>query len=106
MLLPAGSARAQGGVDDPAGTGGVVVNYKTPPLRQTETIPIHVSYHVNQFIPNWAGLRVGVHLLDNTELDIDSITGPTGITMIPPSASCSLRAGGTSGGAAVTMILS
>jgi len=79
---------------------GVITQIKTPPLQDSDTFTIHISVHntapggpgtpANPPWAGWAGAIMEMHLLDNTELDVDGFhatlpwraVGPGG-TVIP-----------------------
>jgi hypothetical protein len=57
-----------------AQSGGNVI--KTPPLRESETLPIRIDIHQTAANPpyaGWAGGIVKTHILDASELDLDGI---------------------------------
>jgi len=81
---------------------GVSTMIKTPPLQNSDTFTIHISVHNTAPNPpwaGWAGAIMEMHLLDNSELDIDAIHAglpmhvglasipgaPPGSTVIPAS---------------------
>ena len=89
LLFSAATAWAQppqGGVD--IGTAvGVDTDYKTPQLKDSDTILIPLAVHAPPGpLPhrNWAGAIVGVHVLDATEVDVDAITSPMGTGWTQP----------------------
>ena len=81
---------------------GVVTEIKTPPLQDSDTFTIHISIHntspggpgapANPPWAGWAGAIMEMHLLDNTELDVDGFhaklpwraTGPGGTAFPGP----------------------
>lgn len=70
---------------------GVITDVKTPQLRSSDTYHLPIDIHIEgdptgAGLPNWAGALMKVHILDSSEVDIDSIvpvhptTGSTGGT--------------------------
>jgi hypothetical protein len=47
---------------------------KTGPLRAGETLVLQMTVHPDAPIPNWAGVRMYWHVLDNTEADVLGVT--------------------------------
>jgi len=56
-------------------------------LRASDTVQIPLGYHHTQpspFYAGWAGYKFTVHVLDNTELDVDAVTPYPYINPDPP----------------------
>jgi len=77
-------AQPVGGIDVP-GVAGVETDFKTPPLRDSDvfTVPLAIHNQDAGVVLNWAGALVGVHVLDNQEVDIDGINSPWWPSLIP-----------------------
>ena len=52
---------------------GVETDIKTPPLQNSDEFTIPIAVHNINPVSNWAGVLMEVHILDNTEIDIDAI---------------------------------
>jgi len=76
-------ALAEGGVENSTG-GGVIVDYKTPPLQTSDVIDVPLTFHAPGLVPNWAGAMIRVHILDNQEVDVDGITLTDGTAITEP----------------------
>jgi len=60
---------------------GVQPDFKSPPLRDSDNWFVPFAVHYEDAAgglpyPNWAGAIVRMHVLDNTEVDVDAIRSP------------------------------
>jgi hypothetical protein len=61
----------------------VVVDYKTPPMQDSEVIKIPLGVKLAG-VEHWAGAIMGVHILDNTEVDVTGISDAAGSFHVEP----------------------
>ena len=55
---------------------GVITDIKTQPLRNSETTQIPIAIHNTVANPahlGWVGALMSMHILDNSEIDVDSV---------------------------------
>jgi hypothetical protein len=70
------SAQAVAGVPDMVNMT-VITDFKTPPLQDSDTFPVTLEVHFNAILPpwiGWAGAIMKLHVLDASEVDVDSFT--------------------------------
>lgn len=79
---------AEVGVPDPLGGLPLISDIKTHPLVDSEFVVIPIHLHVQDIataVPNWAGYRLEVHLLDGDEVSItpNTVVDPFGAGTFP-----------------------
>lgn len=65
---------------------GVITDIKTPPLQASDVIILEADFHPGVANPpwrGWAGARIAMHILDNTEMDVVGITPVPGGIPLP-----------------------
>ncbi len=62
-----------------------ITNFKTPPLRTSETFRVVVDKHIEEDITNFAGFRLKFHILDGKEISLATTSSLYGFvpTMTP-----------------------
>jgi hypothetical protein len=79
------------------GQGTAPIPIKTPPLRSSDIYTLPISRHFDPLRPpgepppelpdaGWAGVRVKIHVLDPTEVDVDSIIAAPGYLIRYPGS--------------------
>ena len=90
LLVGLGAAQVYGTVGVPGPSGGLINQFKTHPMVDSEHILVPIVLHNPNTIPNFAGFRLKVHVLDGTEVSLDpnSTLGPAGTSnpsFVPPT---------------------
>ena len=74
-IAPVVLAQPMGGVPGPGPGMPLITDFKTPPLANSDTFAITLEMHFGGPIPpkvGWAGAIMKLHILDASEVDIDS----------------------------------